>query len=144
MTYFLSEFDFSTLTRPWWLNVVVSDPGILTISNVVSKEERLYELSEVHEDLIELQEKILNAVHNFTEEHSSPGVGDLAILDSFTGSHNGVELSFQKSTGLFITIHNESGYVLKHYSLIDLFILGPSIIERDGDAYEMMSELGML
>ena len=144
MRYSLTEFDFSDLSKPWWLEVEVKDPGILTVSNSISHEERLYEVGEYHTELSSIQEAILEAIHNFTDTHIPPNPGNLDILSAFEDTHNGVSLSFQKDTGMFLTIHELSGMVIKHYSLVDLFILGPSIITRDGDAYDLMLQQGMV
>lgn len=142
--YQLTEFDFDNLIKPWWLTVSVDDPGILTVSNVVSEHSRLYEISEVHQDLESLQNNVIKSIQNFTDTHIAPNPGQLEILNSFTEPHEGVSLRFHKNTGLFMTLHEESGTIIKHYSLADLFTLGPKIIENDSELYAMMVQQGML
>lgn len=144
MTYQLTQFDFDTLMKPWWLEVSVNDPGIFTVTNIVSEESKLYEISEVHEDIETLQDGILKSIRNFTETHIPPRPGKLDMLEFFSDTHLGVSLSFHKKTGQFFTAHEETGMMLKYYSLADLFILGPKIIENDGELHEMMVQQGML
>lgn len=143
----LSDYNFKGINAPWWVNLSVDTTGVLTVTNIVSGYSQQFAVGESFETKDEMLGIIVNSVLSFTEtslDSDNNVTRKFPILHHFIDPLGEIVLDYNKKTHLFETTHHKSGVPIGSYTLSDLFLRGPVIIDLDRDVHEMMMRLGML
>lgn len=143
----LSDYNFKDINAPWWVNLSVDTAGVLTVTNIVSGYSQQFAVGESFETKDEMLGVIVNSVLSFTETSLDSGnnvTKKFPILHHFIDPLGEIAIAYNKKTNLFETTHTKTGVPINFYSLSDLFLRGPVILDLDRDVHEMMTRLGML